>query len=187
VALATLLDGGIPAFADRMNARMAELGLVDTYFVEPSGLSPRNLITARSFARFLVAHLQRFPDAVDRFYSVRTYTYPDGRHRVATTARQGITQSNRNSLLWNFQGADGLKTGFIDESGYHLAATAVRDGRRLIAIVLGIDADSHASGGLIRATEASALLEYGFNHFRRVRSSSRLRSPCAFIGGGIRS
>ena len=169
VALATWLDGDVPTFAGRMNARMEELGLIDSYFVEPSGLSPQNLITARNFARFLVAHLDQFPEAVDRYYNVRTYTYPDSRHRVATTALQAITQSNRNTLLWSFDGADGFKTGFIDESGYHLAATAVRDGRRLIAIVLGIDAESHAAGGALRAAEASALLEYGFDHFVRLR------------------
>ena len=169
VALATWLDGDVPTFAGRMNARMRELGLVDPHFVEPSGLSPQNLITARSFARFLVAHLERFPDAVEQYYNVRSYTYPDSRHRLVTSARQGITQSNRNTLLWSFDGADGFKTGFIDESGYHLAATALRDGRRLIAIVLGIDAGSHAAGGALRAAEASALLEYGFSQFVRLR------------------
>ncbi len=183
VALATLLDGDVPGFAKRMNARMAELGLADPYFVEPSGLSPQNLITARSFARFLVAHLEQFPEAVQRYYSIRTYTYPDTRHRLTSTSRLGITQSNRNTLLWSFEGADGLKTGFIDESGYHLAATATRDGRRLIAIVLGIDADSHAAGGSIRAAEASALLEYGFDHFRPLRFEFPSATPVRVYRG----
>ena len=132
-----MLDGGVPAFADRMNRRMRELGLVDLFFVEPSGLSPQNTITASGFARFLLAHLERFPETLDELYAVRTYTYPDERHRVGARARAPITQSNRNTLLWELEGADGFKTGFIDESGYHLAATAERDGRRLIVLVLG--------------------------------------------------
>lgn len=168
VALALLLDGGVPAFADRMNRRAAELGLVDLFFVEPSGLSPQNTITAGGFARFLLAHLERFPEAIEELYAVRTFTYPDDRHRVGPRARQPITQSNRNTLLWEYPGADGFKTGFIDESGYHLAATAERDGRRLVAIVLGIEADSHAVGGALRAADAAALLEYGFTRFRRL-------------------
>lgn len=169
IALAMMLDGSVPAFADRMNARMRELGLVDPFFVEPSGLSPQNSITARSFARFVLAHLERFPDTTERYFGLQTYTYPDDRHRVSPAAGRPITQANRNLLLWDFHGTDGLKTGYIGASGYHLAATAVRDGRRLLVVVLGIDADSHAVGGALRAAEAAELLEYGFRHFELVR------------------
>jgi len=148
---------------------MVDLGLVDPTFVEPSGLSPLNTITAESFARFLLAHLERFPDALGEFYSVRTFTYPDEHNRVGPQARLPITQSNRNTLLWEFDGVDGFKTGFIDESGYNLAATVRRDGRRLIAVVLGIDADSHAAGGALRARDAAALFEYGYAAFTELR------------------
>ncbi|MFW6261571.1 MAG: D-alanyl-D-alanine carboxypeptidase family protein [Spirochaetota bacterium] len=186
VALALLLDGGVPAFADRMNRRAAALGLVDLFFVEPSGLSPRNTITARGFARFLLAHLDRFPYALDELYRVRTFTYPDERHRAGPRAREPITQSNRNTLLWEYAGADGFKTGFIDESGYHLAATAERDGRRLVAIVLGIDADSHAAGGALRAGDAAALLDYGFTAFRRLEFDYPAPQPVRVYGGSVR-
>lgn len=186
VALALLVDGGVPAFAERMNRRVASLGLVDLFFVEPSGLSPRNTITAHGFARFLLAHLERFPEALDELYEVRTFTYPDERNRVGSLAREPITQSNRNTLLWEFPGADGFKTGFIDESGYHLAATAERDGRRLVAIVLGIDADSHAAGGALRAGDAAALLEYGFASFRRLEFDYPVPEPVRVYGGSVR-
>ncbi len=169
VALATILDGSVPAFAERMNARMQELGLVDLFFVEPSGLSPQNSVTARSFARFLLAHLAAFPEVTGRYYARQTYTYPQARHRVSPAARTPVTQANRNLLLWDFDGVDGLKTGYIGASGYHLAATAERDGRRLLVLVLGLDADSHALGGTMRAAEAAAFLEYGFRSFERLR------------------
>jgi len=186
VALALLLDGGVPAFADRMNRRARELGLVDLFFVEPSGLSPQNTITASGFARFLLAHLERFPETLDELYAVRTFTYPDERHRVGARARAPITQSNRNTLLWEYRGADGFKTGFIDESGYHLAATAERDGRRLVALVLGIEADSHAVGGALRAADAAALLDYGFERFRRLEFGYPRPEPVRVYGGAVR-
>lgn len=165
VALAVLLDGGVPAFARRMNARSRDLGLTDLYFVEPSGLSPQNTITAHAFARFLLAHIQRFPWTLEALYNRTSYTYPDEQNRTSGSARSPITQSNRNTLVGTLEGVDGIKTGFIEESGYHLAATAERNGRRLVAIILGIDAESHARGGAIRAAEAEALLEYGFRAF----------------------
>ena len=186
VALAEILDGGVPAFADRMNRRMSELGLVDAYFVEPSGLSPANSITARSFARFLLAHLSRFPDALNDYYAVPTFTFPAAENRVGPTARLPITQANRNQLIGEVDGVDGFKTGFIDESGYHLAATAVRDGRRLIALVLGIDADSHALGGALRAREAAALLEYGFDAFMEARFGYPQPEPVRIFKGAAR-
>ena len=169
VALASLLDGSVEAFVDRMNARIAELGLVDPYFVEPSGLSPLNSITVRSFARFLIAHIEQFPQSLEQYYGVRTYTYPEPRHLTISGNRSPITQANRNLLLWDFDGVDGFKTGYIEASGYNLAATAERDGRRLIAIVLGIEAESHLVGGMVRASEAATLLEYGFERFSRLR------------------
>ncbi|MCK4514251.1 MAG: D-alanyl-D-alanine carboxypeptidase, partial [Spirochaetaceae bacterium] len=99
----------------------------------------------------------------------RSYTYPREENRVGEEAAPPITQSNRNLLLSQYPGADGVKTGFIDESGYHLAATATRGGRRLIAVVLGVAAPSHAEGGITRASDAAALLDYGFDEFDLLR------------------
>ncbi|HKJ84819.1 MAG TPA: hypothetical protein VKA06_02025, partial [Spirochaetia bacterium] len=186
VALGEIIDGGVPAFVDRMNATVRELGLIDLFFVEPSGLSPRNTVTARSFARFLLAHLARFPGAIDDYYSVKTYTYPREENRVGAGARLPITQANRNTLLWDLEGVDGFKTGFIDESGYNLAATAERDGRRLIVIVLGVEADSHALGGALRARDAAALLEYGFGSFTTLRLGYPEPSPVRVYRGAER-
>jgi serine-type D-Ala-D-Ala carboxypeptidase (penicillin-binding protein 5/6) len=183
VAIAELLDGSVAAFAERMNRRARELGLVDLFFVEPSGLSPRNSITVSSFGRFLLAHLARYPYALEELYAVRTFTYPKESNREGIGVRGPITQSNRNTLLWDYEGADGFKTGFIDESGYHIAATAEREGRRLIAVVLGVDADSHAVGGAIRAVEAGRLLDYGFEQFRLVEFGYPTPEPVRVFAG----
>jgi len=77
-----------------------------------------------------------------------------------------------------------VKTGFIDESGYHLAATATRDGRRLIAVVLGVAATSHAEGGRIRAADAAALLDYGFDEFDLLRFGHPPLEPVRVFKGG---
>ncbi|MFW5880183.1 MAG: D-alanyl-D-alanine carboxypeptidase family protein [Spirochaetota bacterium] len=183
VALAELVDGSVRAFAERMNRRVRELGLIDLSFEEPCGLSPRNTITARSFARFLLAHLEQHPEVLREYYSVRTFTYPAAEHRVGAQARAPITQANRNTLLWEYEGVDGFKTGFIDESGYHLAATAERDGRRLVAVVLGLDAESHAIGGALRAADAAALLDYGFEAFSTHRFGYPAPEAVRVFGG----
>ena len=169
VALALQVDGSVPEFADRMNAVVRAAGLVTSSFVEPSGLSPFNLTTAYEYAGFIRLHLQDFPELLEQLYARRSYTYPQERNRVGEAAAPPITQSNRNLLLSQYPGADGVKTGFIDESGYHLAATATRDGRRLIAVVLGVAAPSHAEGGTTRASDAAALLDYGFDEFDLLR------------------
>lgn len=169
VALALQVDGSVPAFADRMNAVVRTAGLVTSSFVEPSGLSPFNLTTAYEYAAFIRLHVQDFPELLDQLYARRSYTYPLEENRVGEAAAPPITQSNRNLLLNQYPGADGVKTGFIDESGYHLAATATRDGRRLIAVVLGVAAPSHAEGGITRASDAAALLDYGFDEFDLLR------------------
>jgi D-alanyl-D-alanine carboxypeptidase (penicillin-binding protein 5/6) len=169
VALAISVDGTIPAFASRMNRLVRALGLRTSSFVEPSGIDPRNLITAYEYAAFLREHLALYPQLIDELYSQRSYTYPQEHNLVPPHAEPAIAQSNRNLLLGRYEGADGVKTGFIDESGYHLAASAVRDGRRLTAVVLGVGASSSEEGGTLRAAEAAALLDYGFEQFELLR------------------
>ncbi len=165
VALAYVLDGSVPAFVERMNRSMRELGLVDLAFDEPSGLSATNTITAYEFARFLVAHVERFPDLLSELYAIHEFSYPLVSNWIGSAGFATITQRNRNLLLFELAGVDGLKTGFIEASGYNLAVTSQREGRRLLAIVLGIDAPDHATGGRLRANDGAALLEYGYEAF----------------------
>jgi len=183
VALARQVDGSVAAFAARMNRMVQNAGFVSMSFVEPSGLNPLNLITALEYAGFIRLHLQTFPELISSLYSRRTYTYPQERNMTGPGEWPPITQSNRNLLLDSYAGADGVKTGYIDEVGYNLAATAERDGRRLIAVVLGVQADNHAEGGRIRAADAAALLDYGFAEFQTLSFGHPDLAPVRVFGG----
>jgi D-alanyl-D-alanine carboxypeptidase (penicillin-binding protein 5/6) len=88
-----------------------------------------------------------------------------------------ITQYNRNKLLWDYAGTDGLKTGYIDESGYNMAVTADRDGMRLIAVVLGVRPTAQFSGPKLRALETEELLSYGFSQFTKISPNAPSAIP----------
>jgi len=165
LALALRVSGSVGEFVERMNRVARQAGLISSSFVEPSGLDPRNMITAAEYARFVMYHLWMFPELPRTLYSMPTFTYPKDWNVTSDEPAVSIRQNNRNLLIGSYPGADGIKTGFIDESGYHLAATAERSGRRLIAIVLGVQASSHEEGGRLRAQDARALLDYGFDSF----------------------
>lgn len=187
MALALRVSGSVPAFTERMNRVVRELGLQSSSFVEPSGLDPFNMITAAEYAEFAQFHIETYPGLIEEVYSLTSFTYPREQHVVGDEAPVSIRQTNRNSLVGSYPGADGLKTGFIDESGYHLAATAERDGRRLIAIVLGIEAPTHEEGARLRAEEAAALLDYGFHEFESLEFGTPPLAPVTVFKGRSRS
>ncbi len=188
VALALHASGSVPAFVDEMNRVVANLGLPSLRFEEPSGLSVDNQITAREFAWFVRAYLERHPHAAREYHSIPEFTfphsasYPDGRINVGA-----ITQFNRNSLLQNYDGADGLKTGFIRQSRYNLAATAVRDGRRLIVVILGAPGENHLQGERNRTADATGLFDFGFDRFQTVRLQVPAGEPIRVWGGRTRT
>lgn len=166
VEVALRVSGSVSAFAAEMNALVRNWGFPELFFEEPSGLSPGNQITARSFARFSARLMREWPEFTGSLFAVPVFSYPEDRHYPGSSRSPGtITQFNRNTLLATFSGTDGLKTGFIEESGYNLAVSAVRDQRRLIAVLLGTPAVSHAQGGARRSQDATALLQWGFDAF----------------------
>ena len=145
VAIAEGVGGSIAGFADMMNANARRLGMTQSNFVNPNGLPADNHVTsARDLAILARALIQEFPQ-YDLYWHVHSIRY--GKRIMR----------NYNSLLDRYPGADGMKTGFICASGYNLVASATRNGRRLIAVVLG------AYSGATRAQEAAQLLERGFN------------------------
>ncbi|NBB91494.1 MAG: D-alanyl-D-alanine carboxypeptidase [Spirochaetes bacterium] len=168
VAVSLEVAGSVPAFVEMMNIEAQRLGYEVMHFSDPAGLSPRNRITAREYADFVRRHLIRWPDSLDDFYSKRRIIYPTESNFDSVMIGGSVRQENRNTLLFEYAGVDGLKTGYIDASGYNLAVTAERDGRRLIAVVLGVRAASVAEGARLRAVDAAALLDYGFDKFRRL-------------------
>jgi D-alanyl-D-alanine carboxypeptidase len=144
VAVAEHYPGGLPAFVRRMNAKARELGMTNSVFKNPNGLpASGQYVTARDIAKLSQSYIRHFPAALS-IHSQRTYTH------------NGYTGCNANSLLAGYPGADGLKTGYVDASGYNITATARRDGTRLIAVVLG------CSSSRIRERETVKLLDKGF-------------------------
>ncbi|AEJ62110.1 peptidase S11 D-alanyl-D-alanine carboxypeptidase 1 [Spirochaeta thermophila DSM 6578] len=152
-ALALLLAPDIPAFASRMNRLVHAMGYTHLFFEEPSGLSPRNTITAREIALFAADYLDRFPSAPARYHAPRALTVG------------GRTYLNRNTLLGRYPGLEGLKTGYLEESGFHIVAYARRGPTSLIAVLLGIQAPGYWEGMQERDRQAAALLDYGFDTY----------------------
>jgi D-alanyl-D-alanine carboxypeptidase len=144
VVLAEGVGGSIDGFSAQMNETAQRLGMTQTSYVNPNGLPAEGQVTsARDLAILARAIIRDLPE-YEYFVHIPSIRY--GRR---------VTQ-NFNKLIGRFPGADGFKTGFICASGYNLVASATRNGKRLIAVVLG------ASSGKARAVRAAQLLERGF-------------------------
>ena len=144
VVLAEGVGGSVDGFSAMMNQTAAKLGMTQTSYVNPNGLPADGQVTsARDLAILARAVIRDLPE-YEYFMHIPSIRY--GRR---------ITQ-NFNKLIGRYPGADGFKTGFICASGYNLVASATRNGKRLIAVVLG------ASSGQARAVRAAQLLERGF-------------------------
>ncbi len=144
VVVAEALAGSVDAFADKMNAKAAALGMTRTVFRNPNGLPDAyQHTTARDIATLALALHRDFPQFYSYFTQVR-FTY---RGRVYLT---------HNRFMLHYPGADGLKTGFINRSGYNLAASAVQNGRRLVAVIMGGRSPS------LRDAAMWSLLDHGF-------------------------
>lgn len=145
VVLAEGVSGSIESFADDMNRAAQRLGMTQTSYVNPNGLPADGQITsARDQAILARAILKEFPEY--EFY-----------WRLSAIKFGKRVMRNYNTLIDRYPGADGMKTGFICASGFNLVASATRNGRRLIAVVLG------APSGPVRAVKAASMLERGFN------------------------
>jgi serine-type D-Ala-D-Ala carboxypeptidase (penicillin-binding protein 5/6) len=168
VAVAERVAGSVPAFVAMMNSEAGREGYRVMHFTEPAGLSAANEVTAREYAAFCRVFITLHPDALRTLFSLRRFTYPLPENITNGSLQEPITQANRNTLLGRYAGLDGLKTGFIDESGYNMAATAVRGGMRLIAVVLGVPDAGGVSGDTLRAMDSAAVLDYGFAAFTTV-------------------
>jgi D-alanyl-D-alanine carboxypeptidase len=143
--LAEGLAGSEPAFADRMTAKARQLGMTSTVYRNASGLpDPEQRTTARDVAQLALALYHDFPREY-RYFATREFFF---RGRVILT---------HNHLLDWYEGADGIKTGYIGASGFNLAASAVRNGHRLIGVVMG----GRSAGS--RDREMAALLDQGFS------------------------
>jgi len=151
VALAEHVAGNEQTFADMMNQHAERLGMVNSHFENSDGLpSPNHYTSARDLAILTTALIKEFPDYY-RWFSQKEFTY------------NKITQQNRNMLLSRDETVDGVKTGHTEEAGYCLVASALRNGMRLISVVMGTKSVT------ARAIENQNLLNYGFRFFESHR------------------
>ena len=150
VALAEAVAGTEENFVDLMNQQAKLLGMNNTNFGTATGLPKKDqLTTARDLAILSTALANDYPE----LYKM---------HEILEYEHNGILQENRNRLLTNYRGADGIKTGYTRSAGYCLAASAVRHGMRLVGVVL------NSSSPNKRLAEMTSLFNFGFTHYRSV-------------------
>lgn len=168
--LARLVSGSVEAFVEEMNREAKRLGFENIHFEDPAGLSEQSYVTAKEFARFCREYIRLHPESLDLLHNQAEFTYPtrDGVAQGAPSSLGPITQENYNILIGRHPWVDGLKTGYIDESGYNISLSARADGRRLVAVVLGGPGENIREGALSRAIDGVNLISYGFYHFTRV-------------------
>lgn len=151
VALAEAIAGSEAAFVALMNDEAARQGLNDTNFENASGLpGETHLTTARDLAVLSRNLIDAFPQHL-HYYSQKEFAY------------NGIKQNNRNRLLWTDSTVDGLKTGHTKSAGYCLVTTALRDGRRVISVVVGATSDAARSEASLK------LLNWSFQNFDTIK------------------
>ncbi len=147
VMLAEAIGGSQPGFVSLMNQTAQRLGMTRTTFVNASGLpAPLQVTTARDLAKLARAAIKDYPQHTP-YWSM--FNAKVGR----------ILIGSHNGLLSSFEGADGMKTGFICDSGFNVVASATRDGRQIMAVVLGEPTSAK------RTLRAASLLEHGFDTY----------------------
>jgi D-alanyl-D-alanine carboxypeptidase (penicillin-binding protein 5/6) len=147
IALAEHVAGSEQTFAELMNQYAAQLGMSSSHFVNASGLpDPNHYSTARDIALLARAVIHDYPEDY-KIYAIKEFEW------------NGITQHNRNTLLWRDGSVDGIKTGHTKEAGFCLTTSAKRGDERLIAVVMGTPSEKQ------RADDNQALLNYGFRFY----------------------
>ena len=151
LALAELIGGSEEAFAKMMNEQAQRLGMKNTNFMNSTGLpNTQHYSTAQDLALLASAIIRDFPE-FHPLYAMKEYRY------------NNVTQANRNRLLWTDPTVDGMKTGYTENAGYCLIASARRGERRLLSVVLGTASEA------ARAAESQKLLNYGFQNYDSVK------------------
>lgn len=145
ITIAEGVGGTVENFVSLMNAAVKDVGMYETHFVNPNGLfAPNQQTSARDLALLVRRILSEFPEQHSYF-------------AIGGIDTDVGFRGNTNGLIGRYPGADGMKTGFICPSGFNLVSTAIRNNRRLIAVVLG------AESGYMRVARSARLLDYGFS------------------------
>lgn len=150
IAMAEGIAGSESEFALRMTKRGREMGLQKAVFKNVTGLpDPEHLMSVRDLTIIARHIILDFPEYY-KIYGEREFTW------------NNITQKNRNPLLLDYPGADGMKTGYIKDAGYSMVGSALRDGRRLVLVIAGLKSIRE------RKEEAQKLLDWGFRQFKTI-------------------
>ncbi len=151
IALAEHVAGSEQSFAALMNEYAKRLGMTGTHYMDATGLAAEgHYTTARDIATLARAVIHDYPEDY-KIYAIKQFEW------------NGITQHNRNTLLWRDPSVDGIKTGHTSEAGYCLTTSAKRADQRLIAVVMGTPSNKQ------RADDNQALLNYGFRFYETHR------------------
>lgn len=151
IALAEGSVGTIDDFVNLMNIKAKELGMNNTNFVNPSGLYDKNhFMSVEDLAILSKALIKNHYKYYKRYFNKTSFTF------------NNIRQRNRNWLLTEYQGTDGLKTGFTDYGKYSISASVFRNGKRLIAVINGADSERE------RINDARKLFDYGFSLYNYI-------------------
>jgi len=165
MALALYVGGTEEGFADLMNAKAEALSLTHTHFVNPHGLDEEGHYTSAADLAVLAEYALQNPVFAELVASEVVYIPgPDGQRKIETS----------NKLLGSYDGATGVKTGWTDDAGYCLVASAEKDGIDLVAVVLGEETE------MGRFHEAEDLLDWGFAHYR-MQTVSSAESTAALV------
>jgi serine-type D-Ala-D-Ala carboxypeptidase (penicillin-binding protein 5/6) len=162
VVLSEYLGGSQEAFTEQMNQKAREIGMAETHFTNPDGLpTPDEYTTAADMVKLGRTLLETFPEAL-QYTSAKDFTFTTVGSNGRTVT---ISQRNFNTLLFYDSRVNGIKTGHVDEAGYHLVASAHADNLDLISAVFG------TSSMESRRVETDKLLEWAFQTFTTVKSN----------------
>lgn len=171
VVLAEGLAGSVDAFVELMNQKAKEIGLKDSHFANVDGLpDPNHWMTARDLTTLALRTIKDFPEYY-KIYGQLEFVF------------NNIKQGNRNPLLYKNMGADGLKTGHTEESGYSLTASVVRGGRRIVMVLNGLPTMR------ARAQESERLADWAFrefNDYKLVAAGDTVDEAPVWLGAAAR-
>lgn len=192
-AIALYLFGNVDSFVQKINQIAEEFNLKNTHFFDASGYSEKNTTTAREMASFAQKYIGRFPETLRKFHALPGFKYPKEENlapedkKLSTRYQdfsQGIPQNifmpvyqkNTNPLLGILEGCDGLKTGYIEESGYNLALTAKRENMRILSVTMGGPGNSMNEGQAGRVHDGTEIMEWAYKTFRNYENPLVLRA-----------
>lgn len=172
IAVAQYISGSVEDFVTLMNKTVKEMGLIYTHFVDPSGYSEKNTTTAREFVTFCRIYLTKFPWTLKKYHSVKEFSYPKKNNISSRDLKQTDTftiQQKATNVVLNYNPyVDGLKTGFIYESGFNMAITAEKNDTRVLAVIMRGPGNTTYEGSQNRIHDCKVITDYVFNNFRSI-------------------